>query len=342
MLPRISFGIIVLNGEPFTRYCLRALYPYAHEIIVVEGACRDAAGIATADGHSIDGTLDSLRRFASEEDSEGKVRIVTRDGFWSEKNEQSQAYASIATGDYLWQVDIDEFYRHEDMVAVLEMLRSDPAITAVSFKQITFWGGFDYTVDGWYLRAGAEIYHRLFKWGPGYRYASHRPPTVQDAAGRDLRQIRYFDGYRLARDGIHMYHYSLVFPKQVHEKCNYYSRAKWAQREGAERWAEEVFQKLAQPYRVHNVYEYPSWLQHFRGHHPSAILQLKDDIESGRLEISTRRTDDIEDLLHSRRYQIGAAMLRFSQPLVSLWHRTGRRAYRRARTLTHRLVQPPS
>ena len=35
--PRISFGIIVFNGEPFTRYCLRALYPFAHEIIVVEG-----------------------------------------------------------------------------------------------------------------------------------------------------------------------------------------------------------------------------------------------------------------------------------------------------------------
>ena len=36
-LPRVTFGIIVLNGEPFTRYCLRALYAFAHEIIVVEG-----------------------------------------------------------------------------------------------------------------------------------------------------------------------------------------------------------------------------------------------------------------------------------------------------------------
>ena len=37
-LPRVTYGIIVLNGEPFTRYCLRSLYPFAHEIIVVEGA----------------------------------------------------------------------------------------------------------------------------------------------------------------------------------------------------------------------------------------------------------------------------------------------------------------
>ena len=35
-IPRVTFGIIVLNGEPFTRYCLRALYPFAYEIIVVD------------------------------------------------------------------------------------------------------------------------------------------------------------------------------------------------------------------------------------------------------------------------------------------------------------------
>src|SRR3546814_12365174 len=31
--PRITFGMIVLNGEPFLRYNLRSLYPYAHQII---------------------------------------------------------------------------------------------------------------------------------------------------------------------------------------------------------------------------------------------------------------------------------------------------------------------
>ena len=117
-LPRVTFGIIVLNGEPYTRYCLRALYPFAHEIIVVEGACPAAAAIATADGHSIDGTLEALYRFKEEEDVENKVHIVTRDGFWEEKDESSRAYAERATGDYLWQIDIDEFYHPIDMSAV--------------------------------------------------------------------------------------------------------------------------------------------------------------------------------------------------------------------------------
>src|SRR5579884_2140828 len=106
----ISFGIIVLNGEPFTRYCLRALYPFAHQILVVEGACHRARASASADGHSIDGTLEVLQRFQELEDPERKIQIITKQGYWSEKDEQSQAYAERATGDLLWQVDIDEFY----------------------------------------------------------------------------------------------------------------------------------------------------------------------------------------------------------------------------------------
>ena len=67
---RITFGIIVLNGEPFIRYNLRSLYPWAHQIVVVEGACRTAKAVATPDGHSIDGTLETIRRFQAEEDPE--------------------------------------------------------------------------------------------------------------------------------------------------------------------------------------------------------------------------------------------------------------------------------
>ena len=68
--PRITFGMIVLNGEPFLRYNLRALYPFAHQIIVVEGAAPGAAAIATPDGHSRDGTLHTLRLFREKEDPE--------------------------------------------------------------------------------------------------------------------------------------------------------------------------------------------------------------------------------------------------------------------------------
>ncbi len=85
-----------------------------------------------------------------------RSQIVTRDGFWPKKDElgrdrtpQSRAYAELATGDYLWQVDIDEFYRDTDTRAVLDMLAEDPSITAVSFPEIAFWGDIRYVaMDG--------------------------------------------------------------------------------------------------------------------------------------------------------------------------------------------------
>ncbi len=194
-LPKVTFGLIVLNGEPFIRYNLRALYPFAHQIIVVEGASPGAAQAASASGHSTDGTQVELREFKAQEDPEHKMIIVTAedeghaDGFWpGEKHEQSQAYAERATGDYLWQVDIDEFYKPEDMHTVLEMLGDDDSITALSFNQTTFWGGFDYVADSWSLRRGwaAKGIHRVFKWGPGYQLYHASPCYCTQRSRRRL------------------------------------------------------------------------------------------------------------------------------------------------------------
>jgi hypothetical protein len=336
--PRITFGIIVLNGEPFTRYVLRSLYPFAHQIIVVEGAAPGAFNIATADGHSRDETLEELRRFIAEEDPGRKVTLVTAEdeghpsGFWpGEKDEQSQAYAHRATGDYLWQVDIDEFYSADAMVRVIGMLREDPSITAMTFKQLTFWGGLGYSVDGWYLRRGATFYHRLFRWGPGYSYATHRPPTVLDERGRDLRTGNWVRGETLAKMGIRLYHYSLLLPKQVIEKCDYYGNAEWAARPGAIAWAEDSFLRLRRPFRVHNVYQYPSWLERYSGQHPDQVLAMVSELRNSDGHIPLRQTEDIERLLASPWYRVGRVLLRGLDPIDQVTRRVAHRLRRRGR-----------
>ena len=86
--PHITFGIIVLNGEPFVRYNLRALYPFAHEIIVVEGAVKTANEIATKDGHSRDGTLEALFRFKDEEDHDDKIQIIDNRAYFYQREEK--------------------------------------------------------------------------------------------------------------------------------------------------------------------------------------------------------------------------------------------------------------
>jgi len=327
-LPRVTFGMIVLNGEPFLRYNLRGIYPFAHEIIVVEGAAPGAACIATAQGHSTDGTLDTLWDFKARDDPEDKLYIVTAEddghpnGFWTgEKHEQSQAYARRATGDYLWQVDVDEFYHPKDMQAVLTMLRDDPQITAVSFRQIAFWGGFDYLVDSWHYRYRAGIFHRLFKWGPGYRYITHRPPTVHDPQGQDVRLLKWVSGDELARRGILLYHYSFLFPKQVVGKCEYYSTAAWSVRRYSEahKWSREVFIELQHPYRVDPFPHHLGWLERFRGDHPPQVRALRADLQAGKLHIAPRPTDDIKDLLQSPGYRLGRAALKMVGPVHYFW-----------------------
>ncbi|MFC1706215.1 glycosyltransferase family A protein [Planctomycetota bacterium] len=312
--PRITFGVIVLNGEPLTKYCLRALYPYAHEIIVVEGACEAAAGVATADGHSTDTTLQSLREFQEQEDEGDKLRIVTRDGFWPEKDEMSQAYAEHAKGDYLWQVDIDEFYQPEEMEAVLDLLASDPTISGLSFPQIQFWGSFSTSVDGWFMRGGLPEIRRVFRWGPGHTYTTHRPPTVVDAKGNDTYRGNWLRPGTAGAPPVTMYHYSFVFPKQVREKCAYYGRAQWAERSRAEEWAESVYLNLSRPYRVHNVYGFPGWLDRFMGDHPPQIELLRRDIRQGAVQIDLRGTEDIERLLASWWYPVGRWCLKAASP----------------------------
>lgn len=315
--------MIVLNGEPFTPYTLRALYPYAHEIIVVEGASPGAANIASADGHSLDGTLDSLRAFKADEDPEDKLIIVTREGFWTEKDAMSQAYAERATGDYLWQVDVDEFYQPGDIEAICDLLIEQPSITALSFESVFFWAAPDYRVDSWYLRRGEAEFHRLFKWGEGYRYVTHRPPTVFDAQGCNLREQHWIRAKDLLARGIQLYHYSLLLPKQVREKCEYYSRADWAKRQHIMEWADEAYFALRRPYHAHNVYEYPGCLYRFRSAHPPQVLQMWQDISEPGSGCELRSTGDIEALLDSRRYQVGRFLvMRANMP--ALWLRNAR------------------
>ena len=322
-IPRVTFGIIVLNGEPFIRYTLRAIYPYAQEIIVVEGATPGALNIATAQGHSRDSTLETLYGFKRNEDPDDKLQIVTRDGFWSEKDEMSQAYAERATGDYLWQVDVDEFYQPADIEAVLGILATDPSITALSFDTITFWGSPSYYVDSWYLRRGAAEYHRLFKWGAGYRYVTHRPPTVVDGQGRDLRAGHWLRGADLRKRGIRMYHYSLLLPKQVLEKCEYYSRAEWAERQGALTWMEEAYLSLRRPYHLHNVFEYPGCLYRYRGGHPLQVDEMWRDISASDSGYEIRERDDVEALLNSPIYQVGRRLV-MAADMPSFWIKRAR------------------
>lgn len=335
----VSFGIIVLNGAPFLPYNLRSLYKFAHQIIVVEGACTTAAAVATPDGHSCDDTIAALKKFQENEDPEHKVLVITAEdegqpnGFWEEKDQMSQAYARRSTGNYLWQVDVDEFYTEDSLQKVIQLLEVERP-DAVSFPMLTFWGGLGYIVDSFYLiRDNAREYHRLFAWGPGYTYATHRPPTVLDPRGVDVRRKRWIPARELERKGIFLFHYSLLFPGQVFNKISYYKgRVSYA----IGSWEEAVYRRLEKPFRAHNVYQHIGWLERYGGEHPRPVMAMMDDIANGTLGVELRDCKDIELLLSRRAYVCAAKSLKVAARIMA--HQPFYFLYKAYASLRHRLI----
>lgn len=319
--PRITFGIIVLNGEPFTRYTIQQIYEHAHEIIVAEGACFAAAEIADARGHSRDGTLEVLADIQRNHDPDNKITVITAedeghpDGFWpGEKEEQCRAWSRRATGDYIWQVDIDEFYRQKDIARLGRMLQEDPELACIEFAQVAFWGNFDYQMDGWYFQVGTrtiskpqkEVY-RISRWGEGYEYTGHRPLTVRRPDGTLTRDSKTMTAADTEKMGLYMYHYAAVFRHQVEDKLKYYAQATWKRSAsmGSDEYLEKVYSHLEKrPFRVHFVQDYPSWLVPFTADHPESIQRLKKDVAAGAFPgCVTLKSADIDRIIKSPAYR---------------------------------------
>lgn len=342
--PDITFGMIVLNGEPFIRYNLRALYPHARQIIAVEGATPHAKAVAAADGHSADGTLETLRDFKAREDPEDKLVIVTAedeghpDGFWpGEKEEMSRAYARRATGDWLWQVDVDEFYLDEDVKTIGDLIARRPGTTAISFREIPFWGSLDYRVDGPFFRGqmvGGE-FHRLFRWARGYVYRTHRPPTVVDDKGRDLRSLGWIDSQQTSSMGVYLYHYALLFPDQVRRKCAYYQDNRDPNADDPTRWAQRGWDAIQMPFHVHNANRQVAWLESYREKHPGQIEQMWNDIRERKINLAVRPMNDVRRLLRSPVFRL-VRMLARRWPEPDAMRRRGTTRYVK---LVERLIQ---
>jgi hypothetical protein len=152
---------------------------------------------------------------------------------------------------------------------------------------------------------GAAEFHRLFKWGPKYKYVTHQPPTVVDELGRDLRTLNWVRGQRLVQKGVYMYHYALLFPLQVKQKALLYQYEKPIAYKNITQWAENNYFGLENPYRVHNQYQWPSWLKRYKGSHPPEINRMMSDIDQGIIQVEKRQVNDVEKVLNTWWYPVG-------------------------------------
>ena len=267
---KITFGMIVFNAEKnlpkgMLEACISNVYDIAHEIIIVEGATRaithyydgDTSQF-TDDGRSSDKTVDILKKIP---DPLNKIKIIESRGFWNGKTEMCNEWAKIATGDYVWQLDSDEFYHVDDMkklICYLEEYKPD----AVYFNAYHFFGGFNYCIDERsYPEWGSGPWYRVFRNIPNKsRWISHEPP-VYSADTLICNSGRVLNQNQSSEIGIKMYHYSYIDTKQIDFKKIFYGNNLYP-----EAWKEFEKDKNYKPLGS-TVYK-------FEGDHPEIIKKL--------------------------------------------------------------------
>jgi hypothetical protein len=211
---KISFGMIVFEGDYVLKECLEQVYPFAHQILIAEGPVNywQRQGRVT----STDNTNKILSEFP---DPENKIKVIH--GQFNEKDDQCRTYMQYVDDDvdYIWNLDSDEIYKTEDLVKMVEFLKNEQP-TSVGVRSCSFYGGFEHYLTGFELNA--DNFLRIFRYVKGSTWLTHRPPTIQYPRNINIVKKHIDSETLFDKTGVQMYHYSYVFPKQVNTKIGYY------------------------------------------------------------------------------------------------------------------------
>lgn len=285
MSVKISFGMIVFNGDYVLRENLESIYPFADSIVIAEGPVTHYRKLGFS--VSTDKTVEIIKTFP---DPGNKIKLVQ--GQWASKDAMCNGYAPQLTGDFVWHVDSDELYKPEDMEKVVKYL-TDNDCYSMSFRLKSFYGGFDRFISG--FEENFEV-HRIQRIIPGKsRWVTHRPPTMLwPPTGKKCKDMGHVDFKTTDSWGIRIYHYSHVFPTQVKAKMDYYY-----QRDPTgiipEYWnnlyvpwmratTDEVKIEVERP--TQGVQEWlpnrrgPAFTANFKGQHPTAIINAMPGLKN--------------------------------------------------------------
>ena len=133
---------ITVSGYTQAYNVMNSDYPWRESINSLLGFCSE---VVVLDGGSTDGTYEELLKWAKEEDRL-VVRQLKRDWdnprFALYNGQQKAAARTLCTGEWCWQVDIDEVVHEEDYEKVDKILRQIPkSVKLVSLPVIEYWGG---------------------------------------------------------------------------------------------------------------------------------------------------------------------------------------------------------
>jgi hypothetical protein len=229
---KITFGIIVLNGDFFLKQLLESIYPFAHAICIAEGSV--SWFFDNGVYGSSDDTLKIIREFP---DPQKKIRLVS--STYKEKDEQCRAWFDLVPSDtdYIICNDADEIHSPENLERLVKFLETEQP-TSVGFKSDSFYGGFERIIGGFERE---HSFKRVLKYIPGCVYRTHRQPTLMTMDGKDIEGKDISGNQLYEATGITMWHGSYVSPLAVYSKIKYYEAAVISNGNCIPNYFEEVF-----------------------------------------------------------------------------------------------------
>jgi len=239
----IHFFTIVLNGQPFIRYHIDVFrhLPFNWHWHIVEGVAdlkhdtswslRNGGHIADdfhRQGLSIDGTTEYINWLKKKFPEHVTIYRKPSGIFWDGKLEMVNApLANISVESLLWQVDVDEFWTHEQFCTARKMFVSSPTRRA-AFYWCSFFVGPQLMVStrNCYSQNPGFEWHRTWRFTPGCKWSSHEPPQLieqqSDGTEKSLATMSPFLHAETVQKGLVFQHFAYVLREQLLFKEHYY------------------------------------------------------------------------------------------------------------------------
>lgn len=224
--PRIVQCIQAVNEEGLIEACMLQLYDQVDKIIVIEGAVQSKvdAEQATADGHSLDRTVDIIKDVKANRDPDNKIIFVQIDRPWKDLEELKNTFFQyMQDGDWMLITDADEFIMPE----VVHQLRGAVSLEPWATEFVPA-GFYHFWRDAWHVRKPngdwGQQHQRFIRFQQGLNYANH--PVARDANG----VCTYFDPRYFSRRYVLpefvVYHYSYCKDDEadIQKKKDFYAK----------------------------------------------------------------------------------------------------------------------
>lgn len=205
---KISVLMMTFQGMEYLPYSLMGIYDFADEIIIVDGII-DRFNLHNqidyrADGGSTDGTAEFIINFP---DSDKKINYKV--GRWKYEKEKRQYMLNLASGDWMFVVDIDEVYHHEQLNWIRKYLENNKKIKGVWAQHFRFCLDFKH-----YYQWSCNVLQRMYTGNKlfGLRDIFYPGHKVYKAPFKESRGIT-----------IEEYNTHLFCPKKENFLCYHYS-----------------------------------------------------------------------------------------------------------------------